>query len=160
MSTQIHKQSVDKINKDIGNAIPTCLIAINWKGQCGIQLPVFKRGVKLLGAKPPNNAFTLCICPPPPLSPLPVAAAASATSAVAIGQWYNMTFISAFMLCLYMCTTHACMHGAMVTELVVIINLTHLLMSGCHCLIHVIHFNNGWSHSTVPHTQITYMHVW
>ena len=75
---QIRKETVDKSHKNTGNAIPTCQLGIDWKGQHGIEVPVLKRRVNLLGAKAPNNFFTLRICPPP--SPLPVATALHATS--------------------------------------------------------------------------------
>ena len=110
---QIRRKSVDE-----SRAIPTCQLAIDWKGQCGIELPVFKHRVNLLGAKAPNNFFILRICPPP--SPLPIAVATSATSAApaasasnAAGQAERVTLLSASMiyyvskLCLHVHNKHA-----------------------------------------------------
>ena len=61
---QIYQQSVDRSNVNVGMAdIQTCELAVNWKGQLGLDLPVLRRVVNLVGAKAPKS-FTLCICPP------------------------------------------------------------------------------------------------
>ena len=62
--SQICQQSIDRSNVNVGMAdIPTCELAIDWKGQLGRDLPVLRRRVNLVGAKTPKN-FTLRICPP------------------------------------------------------------------------------------------------
>ena len=60
---QINQESVDRGDKNIGKAdIPTCELAIDWKGQQTTDLPVLKRRINLLGAETPKS-FTLRICP-------------------------------------------------------------------------------------------------
>ena len=62
--SQIHQQSVDRSNVNVGMAdIQTCELAVDWKGQLGTDLPVLRRRVNLVGAETPKN-FTLRICPP------------------------------------------------------------------------------------------------
>ena len=62
--SQIYQESVDRSNVNVGMAdIKTCELAVDWKGQHGIHLPVLRRLVNLVGAKTPKN-FTLRICPP------------------------------------------------------------------------------------------------
>ena len=61
--SQIDQESVDRCNINIGiTAIPTCDLAIDWKGKQRTDLPVLKRRVNLIGAKAPKS-FTLHICP-------------------------------------------------------------------------------------------------
>ena len=51
-------------------------MAVDWKGQSGMEIPVFKQQVNLKGTKDPEDFFMLHICPSPPSSPM-----ASTTSA-------------------------------------------------------------------------------
>ena len=87
---QISKCSVDESSKNVEAVIPSCRLAIDWKGPHKVEMPVFKRRVNLRGAKSPKDHFTLHIRPSPP-SPSPTPSTNRTTSAAS--QWYTCNVI-------------------------------------------------------------------
>ena len=73
---KILKMVVDELKKEL--PLPTCELAIKWKGEERDILPDVSRRVDLVGAKPPNDHFYIelpehAVVPLQALRPLPVA---------------------------------------------------------------------------------------